>query len=255
MTDDHGGPLPPPPDLRPGPPPGASGDPGPAGGRGIRFGWAALLLTLAAVLVAGPLALAITQRFLRPTEEEIRGAIYAALQRERPETFLVTGSLDLTATTTVRNTRRLLPGIVDLSLGTTSATVRMPGRVSYGLDLSRIHPRDVRVDDSGAVTVVVPPPTVWSTEPVLTEMEVQTEVGWARLYARSGRAVEQEAIRLMETALRRQGEAHLADSDQPRRNSAEALERLLEPALAAAGVADPRVTVLFSDSPHDREGD
>ncbi len=255
MKDGGGRPFQHGPDPPPGAPPGGeeergtAGDPTAAGERGVRFGWLALLVAVVAATLAGALVLGLTQRLLRPSEEDIRGAIYAAIQRERPETFLVTGSVDLTATTTVRNTRRLLPGIIDLNLGTTSATVRMPGRISYGVDLSRIRPGDIRVDEAGRVTLVVPPPEVWSAEPVLTEMEVQTEVGWARLYSRSGRAVEQEAIRLMETALLRQGRAHLADSDQPRRNSAQALERVLLPALTAAGVDDPSVTVLFTDSP------
>ncbi len=217
--------------------------------RGARFGWPALALVLAAALGAGALALVFGQRLLRPSEEVIRGAIYAAIQRESPEAFLVTGSLEVTGTTTVSNTRRLLPGIVNLNLGTTSATVRMPGRVSYGIDMSRLEAQDIRVGEGGAVTVTVPAPRVWSVEPVLAEMEVQTDVGWARLYARSGRVVEQEAIRLMEVALRRQGEAHLADSDQPLRNSAEALEDILVPALRAAGVQQPLVTVRFADSP------
>ena len=85
-------------------------------------------------------------------------------------------------------------------------------------------------------------------------MEVRTTVGWARLYARSGRAVEQEAIRLMESALRAQGEAHLADSDQPRRHTADALEVSLLPPLTAVGIDDPRIRVLFTDRPRQPRG-
>lgn len=211
--------------------------------------WVLLLAVLAFALLAFALLLELPGRFLRPSETEIRAALYTAIQRETPETFLLTGSVDLVGTTTVANTRRLFPGILDLSLGTTSATVRMPGRVSYGIDLSGITPADIVVDPDGAVTVRVPPPAIRSVEPALAAMEVRTDVGWARVYARSGRTVEQEAIRLMEDALRAQGEAHLKDSNQPRRNSAAALENVLVPALEAAGIEDPKITVLFADTP------
>ncbi len=211
--------------------------------------WVLLLADLAFALLAGALLLEIPGRLLRPSETDIRAALYTAIQRETPETFLLTGSVDLVGTTTVSNTRRLFPGILDLSLGTTSATVRMPGRVFYGIDLSGITPADIVVAADGAVTVRVPPPAIRSVEPALAAMEVRTDVGWARLHARSGRTVEQEAIRLMEDALRAQGEAHLNDSNQPRRNSAAALENVLLPPLEAAGIEDPKITVLFADTP------
>jgi len=214
-----------------------------------RRGWPGIVLAALVALLAGALLFGVSRRLLRPSEAEIRGAVYTAIQRETPQTFLVTGSVDVTATTTVSNTRWLLPGILGLNLGTTTATVRMPGRVSYGVDLSRIGPEDIVVEDGGIVRVLVPSPEVWSVEPVLTGMEVQTDVGWARLYSSSGRAVEQEAIRLMEAALRAQGEAHLADAGQPRLNSNAALEAVLIPALVAAGVDDPRISVLFTDGP------
>ena len=212
-----------------------------------------MLAVLTFSALAAALLLEVPRRLLRPSATDIRGALYTAIQRETPETFLVTGSVDLVGTTTVSNTRRLFPGLLDLSLGTTSATVRMPGRVSYGIDLSGIRPADIDVAPDGAVVVRVPSPAIRSVEPVLAEMEVQTDVGWARFYARSGRAVEQEAIRLMEAALRAQGEAHLADSNQPRRNTAAALEDVLIPALEAAGVEEPTITVLFTATPPGRK--
>ncbi|MEN8376123.1 MAG: DUF4230 domain-containing protein [Gemmatimonadota bacterium] len=213
-----------------------------------RSRWVGLLAAVALTAIAVVLVLR-AMRMLRPTSEEIRGAVYAAIQRESAETFLVTGFVDLTATTTVRNTKRLLPGIIGLNLGTTSATVRMPGRVSYGVDLAGFRLEHIRIGPDTSVTVTVSPPAVWAIEPVLEDMEVETDVGWARLYSRSGRQVEQEAIRLMETALRAQGEAHLRDSDQPRRNTARAVQGILGPTLAAAGVHAPRIVVLFSDRP------
>ena len=229
-------------------PPARTPDPTPAPATSRRRAWvigAAVALTALLVLVAWLAGL--PGRLLRPSATEIRGALYTAIQRETPETFLVTGAVDLSATTRVANTRRLLPGLLNLNLGTTSATVRMPGRVSYGVDLSRIEPEDIEVGEAGEVRVTVPAPTIWSVEPVLAEMEVETDVGWARLDA-SGRDVEQEAIRMMERALRAQGVRHLHDSDQPRRNTARALERAFGPPLEAAGVADPRIEVLFSDT-------
>lgn len=176
----------------------------------------------------------------RLTEEEVRTAVVTTIQREAPASFYVTGYLDIVATTTVENTKVLLPDVLGLDLGTTTSTVRMPGRVSYGFDARVLRPEMIDLRDDGVIQVTLPPLSVYSVEPDLERMEVETSVGWARLYRSSGRRVEQRALRAVEDVLRRQGTAHVQSSTQPRLNTAEALVTLLTPVLKAAGLAEPR---------------
>jgi hypothetical protein len=180
----------------------------------------------------------------RVTEEVVRHAVVTTLQQEAPASFYVTGYLDLTATSIVENTKQLFPGTLGIDLGTTRATVRVPGRVSYGFDMRGLRPEAIHLRDDGVVEVTVPLLSIHAVEPDLSQLEVETSVGWARLYASSGRRVEQQALRFVQTALRQQAERHLATSSQPRINTAEALERLLTPVLEAAGMENPRFRFL-----------
>ena len=88
--------------------------------------------------------------------------------------------------------------------------------------------------------------TVDAVEPHLDEMMVQTEVGWARMSARSGRTVERQAIAAAQDALREEANAHLARSTQPVLNTEAALQALLAPVLQAVGVTTPRVRVRIA---------
>ena len=72
-------------------------------------------------------------------------------------------------------------------------------------------------------------------------MQVQTEVGWARLSAWSGRAVERKAIAYAQKALRTEAEKHLESSARPLINAEAAMSQLLTPVLQAAGIANPVV--------------
>ncbi len=174
----------------------------------------------------------------RVTEEQVRHAVIAAIDRESPEAFLVTGQLTLRVTTRVENTKTLLPGILGLDLGTTRATVRVPGRVSYGFEVDSLRPEMVRMLEDGMIEVQLPPLAVFSTEPDLGELEVETARGWARLG--SGREqVERRALVLVEDAMRNQASHHLRTSYQPRLNAARALRRLLAPALQGLGMEAP----------------
>lgn len=180
--------------------------------------------------------------WMRPalTEEEVSQVVVATIQREAPASFFITGTLDIPTIVTVENTKYLLPDLFRFNLGTTRATVRVPGRVSYGFDVGALRPEAIRVGEDGLIEVTLPELSVFSIEPDLERMEVETEVGWARLHASSGQRVEQRAIRQVRRALREQGEQHLARSTQPRIHTAEALEQLLAPVLEAAGLPHPR---------------
>ncbi len=184
---------------------------------------------------------------MRLTQEEAAQTVVTTIERETAESFLVVGSLDATATVTVRNEKKLLPGSLDFSIGTTTSQVRVPGRIAYGFDVSDIRPESVRMLDDGTVQVTLPPLTVLSAEPDLALLEVETERGWLRS-ADSMERVERRAVGLIVESLRNQGEAHLTgDNVQPRINTAQAMETMLRPAFAAAG--HPDVLFRFQISP------
>lgn len=195
------------------------------------------LASLAAVLALG-IGIGTLRERTRLSDSEVRDALFTTIQREAPEAFLVTGYLDITATTRVENSKVLLPGLIGLDLGTARATVRVPGRVSYGFPADSLKPEMVRLLEDGAVEVELPPLAVYSVEPDLSRLEVETERGWARLGAVED-DVERRAIAIVETSMRRQGLAHLRSSYQPRINTARALERMLRPALEGLGMEDP----------------
>lgn len=224
-------------------PPAGPEEPGRTVPRALRvLLWTALVL---AVLVAGGVALF---RALweppRITDEEVRRVVHATIQREAPASFLVTGELDLTATATVHNTKRLLPGLLGLSLGTSSATVRVPARASYGFDVRALQPEMIQVLDS-VVEVRLPPLRLYAVDANLSGMEVRTERGWARVSGAGEASARDAALESVDEAMRAQASAYLQDSSQPRVNTARALELMLTPALQAAGVEEPRFRFIL----------
>lgn len=204
---------------------------------GRRLAGCVLLLVLLAAVTIGGLLLLIERR-PRLTESAADSLVTGLLQREARRAFLVTGSLDLAITTRVRTATKLLPGILDLSLGTTESTVRIPGRVSYGLRVSDVRERDIRVIGD-TVEIRLPDPSVYSIEPILERMEVQTESGWLTLRGEAREDVERRAIGMVRAAMLEQAQQHLAGSEQPRINSAETLYELLRPVFRSAGLDDP----------------
>jgi hypothetical protein len=206
-------------------------------GRGRGYGWGILLIVL--LLVGGGALLWSRWQPPRLSEHEIREAVYTTIQREAAASFYVTGFIETTTTAVVEDTRVLLPRLLDVRVGTTRATVRVPGRVSYGFDARQLEPEMIRVRDE-VIEVRIPELAIYSAEPDLAQMEVQTDVGWTRLPS-SGQQAEHRALRQINDALRRQGEAHLESSVQPRLNTARALETMLTPVLRSAGVPEPRL--------------
>lgn len=198
-----------------------------------------ILLGIAIVVIGAAVYLVTLIQAPRVSDQEVRDALFTAIQRESPEAFLVTGRLDLTATTRVQNTKVLLPGLLDLDLGTNRATVRVPGRVSYGFHVDSLRPDMVQMLEDGSIEVELPPLSIYSVEPQLSRLEVETARGWARLGSEE-EAVEQRALEIVERAMRRQAQAHLGSSHQPRINTARALEAVLTPALRGLGMDTPR---------------
>lgn len=184
----------------------------------------------------------------RLTEDEVRQTVTTAITAERPDAFLVTGTLDVTATVRQASRQVFLPGVIDLDLGTSSATVRVPGRASYGFDVRTLRPEDVRLGEDGVVEVVVPKLSVHSVEPDLAKLEVETSRGWLRTDA-SVAALQTLATRNLTAALRTQAEAYVAgEAVQAKTNTARALAAMLRPALVAAGMDAPRFRFVVSPS-------
>ena len=200
-----------------------------------------IALLLVGVFAAGLLLSPFTH-LPRLTEEEVQQTIVATITRETPASFLVTGTLDLTASVTMASEKTLLPGLLDLDLGTTTATVRAPGRAAYGFDARALRPENIRLEGDSVVVVTLPALQVLSVEPDLSRLDVQTRAGWARLESSSGRRMEQAALAQLNAAMRRQATMHLEGSSvQPRVNTAQAMEALLRPAFIALGHPDLRL--------------
>jgi hypothetical protein len=204
----------------------------------------ALYVGLAAVVLIGG-ALLWSQR-PRLSEDEVRSVILASLQRETRQAFVITGSIELNVTTRVVSTRRLLPGSLNLPVGSVESTIRLPGRVSYGFPISDLREDHIRVYGD-TVEMRVPDPRLFSVEPVLAQMEVETESGWLRPSREGRMEVQQRATSLVDGAFRQQALRHLQDSEQPRINTAETLHELLRPAFVAAGMREPVFRFVISD--------
>lgn len=170
-------------------------------------------------------------------ETRRREQIVATIQREARASFLVTGSLDITATITYENSRTLLPGLLNLGLGTSRATVQVPGRAYYGFDVRTLEPKHVEIRGD-TVRLRVPEPRVLSVEPNLAQLRTWTSQGWLRTPT-SVQEAQNAALRSVNAALFRQAQSHVANSAQPRVNTARALELMLRPVLAAMGIEKP----------------
>jgi hypothetical protein len=202
-----------------------------------------VLLVLVALLLWNAL------KGFRWSKSELRDAIVTTLQSEAPASFYVTGELEVTATVTSSDTKYLIPAPFLLNLGTTEATVRVPGRVSYGFDVRSLQTEDITFGEGDSVVVSLPGLSVYAVDPDMSRLEMRTRVGWARTHAGSGHQQEKAALARVRDALRVQGEQYLRSSIQPRVHTAEAVTLLLRPVLHSAGIEDPQIEVRIGREP------
>ncbi len=202
-----------------------------------------LLIALGIGLYLAPPKLSLPIPEVEVTQTEVRQLIMSRLLREQPASFLVTGYLDIAADITEENTKYLFPEYFDqsISLGTTKSVVRLNGRVSYGIDLLKLGDESITFEPNNVVVITVRDLEVEAVDPDLENMQIQTEVGWARLHSRSGQAVEKKALAEAKNALEAEAVAHLQTSPQPLQNTEAALSRLLVPVLEAAGISNPTI--------------
>jgi hypothetical protein len=209
-------------------------------------GHRAFIAAAVALVLIGAVGLLLWSKRPRFAPETIRDVVHSTIQRETPASFLVTGTIDVLTQTRVENSRTLLPGIVDIDLGSTTATVRVPGRISYGFDVRELTADMIHVFEDGTIEVEVPDPVIYALEPNLEQLEVESRRGWLRLSQRTAEQVRGRALELVQSTMRAQGERHLRDASQPRINTADALYHMLRPALEAAGMDDPQIRFRVS---------
>ena len=197
--------------------------------------WAVTAAVVVLILVGVIAALRRVAQGIAP--EEVRERIVATIQSEAKESILITGSIDLTGTVTVENVRTLLPGVLDIDLGSSRATVQVPGRVYYGFDVRELDRDKIRIRGD-TIEITVPQPRVISVDANLQELRVWSANGWLRS-SQSLQTVERTAMQRIDNVLARQAAQHVATSAQPRVNSAEAIRRMVRPVVEAAGITNP----------------
>lgn len=212
---------------------------------------------LAGLLLAG--ALLLWGR--KPSDATLRRTVVTTIQDEAPASFLVTGTLDVTVTVRVDSAQyltpswltylleRTQPSALPLLQGGAETHVRVPGTVSYGFDVRGLDSSMIAVEEDGRVGVTLPSLSVHSVEPDLAQLEVRSQAsGWMRvLPSEMPETVRTEALGAVKAAFREQAETRLESATQPRVNTARALEKMLRPALQAAGIDTPRFRIRLGD--------
>ena len=208
------------------------------------------LLVLLVVLLMAVAALSAWFVATRPrlTESEAQVLVASTLVAEVPASFLVTGTLEY-VTRVERSRQRnfvAVPGMMELPLGTTRVSARVPGRVSYGFDVRTVRPADVRLHGD-TVVVRLPALEVFSVEADLAGAEVRTDEGWGPMLSPRGNLEERAALRAVQPQMRTRAERHLARSGEPERNAARAAAAMLRPAFRAAGYDRLVFTFISAD--------
>ncbi len=219
------------------------------------------------------LAIAVTIAVWResdPNDAVVRQAVVTTIQKETPESFLITGTLQITAEAMVDSTSTLTPrwlnemaeyANADLGAAMTSfasvrdrATVRVPGRVSYGFDVRELTPSMIAVGENQQIMVDLPPLSVRAIEPDLGRLEVRTSNtgAWKRMFVSNPDTlqaqVRKQALERVQQAFREQAESRLQTASQPHINTARAVKKMLRPTLIAVGIPNPSFRIRIGES-------
>lgn len=197
-----------------------------------------------------------------PSEARVRRTVITTIQDEAPASFLVTGTLEMSITVEVDSAQYLTPAwltfviqqtqpsLLSLLQGSSQTQVQVPGTVSYGFDVRDLSSSMVRVEENGLVAVDLPPLSVYSVEPDLSQLKVRTESkGWMRVLSSDAHdEVRQQAFSAVKGAFQEQAERRLDSATQPRVNTARALEAMLTPPLKATGIDSPRFRIQVGEN-------
>ena len=197
-----------------------------------------LYAVIAVAVSLAVIAIVIRSTGVTLSESEVRTVIVDTFLRDREESFFVTGTVTFSTSVISESAKTFLPGVLNLDLGMTQATVRAPGRAAYGFDTRILGGEDITLAGD-TVTIRLPALEVFAVEPDLEQVEIQVDVGWARLYRDSGQAQTLAALRQLQPAMRARATTYLSSSDVPNENTVRAVEGFLRPVLAAAGLDEP----------------
>ncbi|MBN8589757.1 MAG: DUF4230 domain-containing protein [Rhodothermia bacterium] len=171
--------------------------------------------------------------------QQLREVVVSTLQVEADTTYLVTGYLGMEVTKKIVDEKTLW----GIPMGTTEVQVRVPGRVTYGFPIGQLRADDIEINGQN-ITVYIPPVGVFSVEPELAKMDIQTKLGWARFQAFSGKHLEHRAIKSIPAEMRQIGEERLIKAEsKASENTVKAIRRILVPVLSAAGMQNPQIQV------------
>lgn len=216
---------------------------------------------VATVVLVGLAGLGILWWTSGPSLARVQQTVITTVQEEAQASFYVTGTTQMTTTVSVDSSayltpdwltvvlRHTNPATLPLTRGSTTATVRVPGRVSYGFRVQNLTPEMIDVGEQGTVRVTIPALEIHSVEPDLTQLEVRTaSEGWMRLFGSETHTnVRAQALAGVEAAFRSQARTHLDTATQPRTNTARSLQSLLRAPLEAAGISDPQFRIRVGD--------
>jgi hypothetical protein len=175
----------------------------PSGSSGWRWPLVLLLIVVAGFLIASR-TITQTSKSFAPTinNTTIINTSVTRLQQEA-KFVVMTANIDVEVRRT--SEKRAFYDLVDF--GDTVATVRTRGnRAQYVVDLSHITDKNFKLEgENKRLVVSVPDPRVddkiveVQSDP--SEIEIETEIGWGRLSARSGQKVRDEAVRALRQAV------------------------------------------------------
>lgn len=165
----------------------------------------------------------------------VNSTISTTVSRMRDAAKLVVLVEEVDVTVQKTSDKSVLNG--KLNLGTTTVTVRASGnRIQYYVPLDKITPDDFAFDlTSNRLTLRLAVPAVdeemveVQSDPA--KIEVQTDIGWARLDKYSGQALRDEAKRDLRPAVIEQGRA-AEHVERAKANTKAAVEKLMAPLLA-----------------------
>lgn len=126
--------------------------------------------------------------------------------------------------------------VLGVDLGTTKASLTVPARVHYAVDLTVPNPVSFRFDRaSGVLVAEFAEPGVQAVEVLFQDKRFVVEPGWGRLKERSGKALEEAMERGVYDAVKRDAQAPEAMA-AAREKARPMLARFLEGYLHRAGL-------------------
>ncbi len=190
------------------------------------IGWVTLLFGLVLIAVAGFAFYTGGKKFSRWFAPSVVASAQSALTGVQNRNELVVFAAHVVVTSTgATEEGALLPA---------KMTIIVPGRVLYGVDLSRMTDADFRFDRANSKLIVqVPDVTIISVEPDIGAKEEFPEIGLRKLIGAEPELRKQAEIKIAEQ-MRREAESEDLKK-MARQSAAQQMESLFEPALRAAG--------------------